>query len=79
MTAGSDGMSASDIARAVAARKRSAVEVTEAALTRISKHDQVLNSFTDVTAARARTRASEIDAAIAAGKNTARSPACRSR
>jgi AtzE family amidohydrolase len=62
-------MSASDIVLAVTARKLSAVEVTEAALARIGKHDQVLNSFTDVTADRARARAREIDAAIAAGKS----------
>jgi AtzE family amidohydrolase len=62
-------MFASDIAQAVAARKLSAVEVTEAALARIRKHDQVLNSFTDVTAERARARAREVDAAIAAGKS----------
>lgn len=62
-------MSASDIAQAVAGRKLSAAEVTEAALARIGKHDRVLNSFTDVTAERARARASEIDAAIAAGKS----------
>src|SRR6201999_3406238 len=47
----------------------SAVEVTEAALARIRKREQVLNSFTDVTAERARARAREVDAAIAAGKN----------
>ena len=69
MTASSDGMSASEMAQAVAARKLSAVEVTEAALARISKYDQVLNAFTDVTAERARAKAREIDAAIAAGKS----------
>ncbi|HKU07538.1 MAG TPA: AtzE family amidohydrolase [Bradyrhizobium sp.] len=69
MTAASDDMSASDIAQAVAARKLSAVEVTEAALARIGKRDPVLNSFTDVTAERARARAREIDAAVAAGKS----------
>src|SRR6201999_2717476 len=47
----------------------SAVEVTEAALARIRKREQVLNSFTDVTAERARARAREVDAAIAAGKS----------
>ncbi|MGQ0683050.1 AtzE family amidohydrolase [Bradyrhizobium sp.] len=62
-------MSASEIAQAVVARKLSAVEVTEAALARIGKHDKILNSFTDVTAERARATASEIDAAIAAGKS----------
>src|SRR5689334_1999410 len=69
MSSGSDDMSAADIASAVAARKLSAVEVTEAALARIGKHDKVLNSFTDVTAERARATAREIDAAIAAGKS----------
>lgn len=69
MSATPDGMSASDIAQAVAERKLSATEVTEAALARISKHDRILNSFTDVTAERARSKAREIDAAIAAGKN----------
>jgi AtzE family amidohydrolase len=43
--------------------------VTEAALARIAKHDPVLNSFTDVTADRARAKARAVDAAIAAGKN----------
>ncbi|MGL6059965.1 MAG: AtzE family amidohydrolase [Bradyrhizobium sp.] len=62
-------MSASEIAQAVAARKLSAVEVTEAALARIGKSDPVLNSFTDVTAERARARAREVDAAIAAGNS----------
>jgi len=69
MTASPDGMSASEIAQAVVARKLSAVEVTEAALVRIRKHDQILNSFTDVTAERARAKAREVDTAIAAGKN----------
>ena len=43
----------------------SATSVTEAALARIAKHDSILNSFTDVTADRARARAKAIDAAIA--------------
>jgi 1-carboxybiuret hydrolase len=60
---------ASEIAKAVNSRKLSALEVTEAALTRIQQHDSVLNSFTDVTADRARARAKDVDAAIAAGKN----------
>src|SRR5207253_7528952 len=67
MTATLDGLSASDIAQAVAGRKISALAVTEAALARIAKHDQVLNCFTDVTADRARAKAAAIDAAIAAG------------
>src|SRR5436309_2613035 len=69
MTATLDGLSASDIAQAVAGRKISALAVTEAALGRIAKHNPVLNSFTDVTADRARAQARAIDAAVAAGKN----------
>lgn len=45
-----------------------ALAATEAALARIAKHDAVLNSFTDVTADRARAKARAIDAAIAAGQ-----------
>ncbi|MGA7996864.1 MAG: amidase family protein, partial [Bradyrhizobium sp.] len=68
MTATIDGLSAAQIASAVSGRKLSALSVTEAALARIAKHDTILNSFTDVTADRARARARSIDAAIAAGK-----------
>src|SRR5260370_16117006 len=64
-----DGLSASEIAQAVAGRKISALAVTEAALARIAKHNPVLNAFTDVTADRARAKARAIDAAVAAGKN----------
>src|SRR3982074_2143734 len=63
------GLSASEIAQGVTGRKMSALSVTEAALARIAKHDPVLNSFTDVTADRARARAHAIDVAIAAGQN----------
>ena len=69
MTAGTDGLSAAEIASAVSGRKLSALGVTEAALARIAKHDPALNSFTDVTVERARAKARSIDAAIAAGKN----------
>ena len=62
-------MSAAEIAQAVKGGKLSALGVTEAALARIAKHDPVLNSFTDVTAERARAKARAVDAAIAAGKN----------
>ena len=65
----SDGFSASEIAQAVAGRKMSALDATDAALARISKYDSVLNSFTDVTADRARAKARAVDAAIAAGTN----------
>ena len=63
-----DELSASEIAQAVASGKISALSVTEAALARIARHDSILNSFTDVTADRARARARAIDAAIAAGQ-----------
>jgi 1-carboxybiuret hydrolase len=69
MAANSDSLSAQEIANAVSTRKLSAEGVTEAALARIKRHDKVLNSFTDVTADRARAKARAIDAAIAAGKN----------
>src|ERR1700720_658345 len=69
MTANPDDLSATEIPHAVASRKMSAAAATEAALARIAKHDAILNSFTDVTAERARAKAKSIDAAIAAGKN----------
>src|SRR3954447_18275821 len=68
MTANTDGLSAQEIAQAVAGGKITALAATEAALTRIAKHDSVLNSFTDVTADRARAKARAVDAAIAAGE-----------
>ncbi|WP_050383189.1 AtzE family amidohydrolase [Bradyrhizobium pachyrhizi] len=61
-------MSAAEIAQAVSSRKITALAATEAALARIAAHDKVLNAFTDVTADRARARASAVDAAIAAGQ-----------
>jgi AtzE family amidohydrolase len=69
MSEASGGPLASEIAEAVSGRKVSALEVTEAALARIKRRDTVLNSFTDVTAERARTRAKAIDAVIAAGQS----------
>ena len=69
MTATPATPSASEIAKAVTSCKITALEVTEAALARIARHDSVLNSFTDVTAERALARAREVDAAIAAGRN----------
>ena len=69
MAANPDEPTATEIAAAVTGRKMSALSVTEAALARIAKRDPVLNSFTDVTAERARARARGIDADIAAGKN----------
>ncbi|MCP3474960.1 AtzE family amidohydrolase [Bradyrhizobium sp. CCGUVB1N3] len=61
-------VTAADIAKAVAGGKLSALDATEAALARIKQHDTILNSFTDVTAERARAKARAIDADIAAGK-----------
>lgn len=61
-------MTASEIASAVAGGKMSALDATEAALARIKQHDGVLDSFTDVTADRARAKARAIDADLAAGK-----------
>jgi AtzE family amidohydrolase len=69
MSAHSEWLSAQEIMRAVSARSISAVSVTEAALARIAQHDPVLNSFTDVTADRARAKARAVDAAVAAGQN----------
>jgi 1-carboxybiuret hydrolase len=68
MTNPSDSPSAADIAKAVAGGKTTALAVTEAALARIARHDTILNSFTDVTADRAHSKAKAIDAAIAAGR-----------
>ncbi|MCK1547215.1 AtzE family amidohydrolase [Bradyrhizobium sp. 147] len=61
-------MTAAEIASAVAGGRMSALAATEAALARIKQHDTILNSFTDVTADRARAKARAIDADIAAGK-----------
>ncbi|WP_314954923.1 AtzE family amidohydrolase [Bradyrhizobium cosmicum] len=61
-------MTASEIASAVAGGKMSALDATEAALARIKQRDTILNSFTDVTADRARAKARAVDADIAAGK-----------
>src|SRR4051812_7654587 len=68
ISAAGDWLPAADIARAVAARQLSALDVTEAALARIARHDGVLNAFTDVVTERARATARGVDAAIAAGK-----------
>jgi aspartyl-tRNA(Asn)/glutamyl-tRNA(Gln) amidotransferase subunit A len=61
--------SAADIASAVTGRTMSAAEAIDAALARIARHDGVLNSFTDITAERARGKARAIDTAIAAGQS----------
>lgn len=61
-------MTAAEIAEAIAGRELTALEVTEAALARITAHNFLLNAFTDITATRARARARAIDADIAAGR-----------
>ncbi|MBR0753191.1 AtzE family amidohydrolase [Bradyrhizobium jicamae] len=63
-----DGLSATDIAQAVSSRKLTALDAVEASLSRIASRDKILNSFTDVTAERARAKARAVDADIAAGK-----------
>jgi 1-carboxybiuret hydrolase len=60
--------SASDIAADVAAGKRSAVAVIEAALANIAKLNPKVNAFTAVTHKRALAKARKIDAARAKGK-----------
>jgi aspartyl-tRNA(Asn)/glutamyl-tRNA(Gln) amidotransferase subunit A len=69
MTGATATLTATDIAKAVTSRKLSALQAAEEALARIERHDGILNSFTDVTAERARAKARAIDAAIAAGTN----------
>src|SRR6187551_4108078 len=68
MTPAGEWLPAAEIAKAIAAKKITALAVTEAALARIAAHNPVLNAFTDVTAERARAKASAVDAAIVAGE-----------
>src|SRR3954464_13190733 len=64
-----DALSAAEIASAVQGGKVTALSFIEATLARITRHDPILNSFTDVAATRARAKARAIDSAMAAGKN----------
>ncbi|MEP7057648.1 MAG: AtzE family amidohydrolase [Caldimonas sp.] len=61
------GGSAAAIAAAVRSGAIGAGAIVEASLARIAATDAVVNAFTDVTAARARRRAAELDARVAAG------------
>jgi aspartyl-tRNA(Asn)/glutamyl-tRNA(Gln) amidotransferase subunit A len=63
--------SAAEIAEAVTTGRATATAtaVVEAALARIAARDPVLNSFTAVTAERARAKAKALDAAVAAGQS----------
>jgi AtzE family amidohydrolase len=60
--------SATDLARAVKARKISAAEILQAHIARIEAFDPMLNCFTDRTFARAREAAAGIDGRIARGE-----------
>jgi len=64
--------SAAEIAAAVSSSNVSALEVIEATLRRISDRDPALNSFTAVTAERARDKARAIDRTRAAGAKLGR-------
>jgi AtzE family amidohydrolase len=67
-SAGFSNATALDIAAAIRAGEVSAAAVTEGALARIAERDGSYNSFTQVTAERARTEAARIDAARARGE-----------
>jgi AtzE family amidohydrolase len=60
--------SAIAVAAAIRSGKTTARAVVDATLAQIAIHDRDLNAFTDVTAARARSKADEIDAARARGE-----------
>jgi len=64
-----NALTAAEIADGVAAGSLTAVDVIETTLARIAERDSVLNSFTAVTAERARARAAAIDAARRAGQS----------
>ncbi len=63
-----DWATAAEIADAVSTGRASAVDVIEAALTRVGALNRRLNAFTDVTATRARARAKAVDAARGAAQ-----------
>src|ERR1700677_4029484 len=61
-------LNAAEIAHKVTHGTLAATDVIETALDRLARHDPVLNSFTAITADRARARARAIDAARRAGQ-----------
>jgi amidase/aspartyl-tRNA(Asn)/glutamyl-tRNA(Gln) amidotransferase subunit A len=64
--------SAAGIAAALREGRSSAGAVVEASLARIAATDEAVNAFTDRTAERARARAADLDARLAAGDATTR-------
>jgi AtzE family amidohydrolase len=62
-------LGALDVAAALRARRLSASEMVAATLALIASRDREYNAFTSVLSARAKARAAEIDAAIAAGRD----------
>ncbi len=72
------GDGARQIAAAVRAGARRAVDVVAEALARIERADPVLCAFLDVWGEEALRRAGEVDARVAAG-SACRWPGCRSR
>ena len=63
-----DGLTATEIARRVAAREVSAEEVTRSSLERVAERDAGLGAFLHVTADRALDAARRLDTALAAGQ-----------
>src|SRR5579875_3108563 len=64
--------SIAEAAALIAARKLSPVELTEACLARVARHDGTINAFIRLTAERARAEAKAAEAAIMAGKTRGR-------
>ncbi len=62
---------AEEIARRVAAREVSAVEVTDAALERTARVEPLISAYLEVFQEEARTRAAEVDRRVAAGETLA--------
>ena len=63
-----DGLTATEIARRVAAREVSAEEVTRSSLERVAQRDAGLGAFLHVTTDRALDTARRLDTALAGGQ-----------